>query len=318
MVLPSSSNAVGSALVNKLLTNLSLNYVPDSESYISEQLLPSQNVVQWSGLIGQYGKEHLIIENTLAGGDTPYPRVTSVSRLSQSYQLKRHGLSQVISEETFANVESPFEPRRDATIALTTRLWLGKERSLASTLTDTAVITQNVTLAGTDQYSDYANSDPIGDFRTAREAINASVCVPPDTAIVPWEVWNTLRYHPALVDNIKYVTNASGGVTEAQLADAMGVRRILMPRSCYNSAKEGQTPVLSPTWGKDIVFCVAPASPQIMQTTLGYRFQFGTPRRVFNKVVDNPPNSEMILVDDTYQQVLTEVNAAYLIKDAVA
>jgi hypothetical protein len=39
---------------------------------------------------------------------------------------------------------------------------------------------------------------------------------------------------------------------------------------------------------------------------------------VFKNAIDNPPNATEIIVLDRYQQLLSSVNAAYLIKDAVA
>ena len=305
------------AQVNKLLTNISNKIVP--EGYISEMILPVVQVKQSTGLLGAYGTSHLRIETSITGGKNKYPRVDTRQYSTQTYTIQKHGLSDIVTEEDKVNVEQPFDAEVDTTNELTTKLWLGKEKGLADSITSTSVITNNVTLAGTDQYSDYANSDPLGDFAAARNSVYTSVGLPPDTAIMSWQVWNTLRYHPDLLVNLGYNYNRPGGLSLDEVAKALDVRRVLIGTAIYESAEEGQTSSLAPVWGKHIVFAVAPMSAAKGQVSLGYRFQqFGGPRRVFKNAVDNPPNATEILVDDSYQQLISTADAAYLIRNAIA
>lgn len=259
------------ALVDKFLTNVSNKITP--QGYVSEEILPLINVQQYSGKIGKYGNDHLRIVNTLTGGKNEYPRVQTDVRSSDSYYIETHGLSDVVTDEDYRNVELPFDAERDSAVNLTTRLWLGKEKSLADTLGDMAIITQNVTLAGTNQYNDFTNSDPLGDFIDARNAIYASVGTAPDTVIMSWGVANTLRYHPALVRSLGYADNRVGQLTNDDLARALlpGIPngRVLVGGAIYNSAKQGQADVLAPVWGKNIIFAVAPRNATIMQVSLG-------------------------------------------------
>lgn len=305
------------AQVDKLLTGISNKIVP--EDYISEEILPMVQVVQSSGLLGAYGNNHLRIETTITGGKNEYPRVDTRQYSTQQYFIQKHGLSDIISEEDFANVEAPFDAELDTTDELVTKLWLGKEKSLADTLTDTAIITQNVTLSGTDQYSDYTNSDPLADFATARSTIYGATGKVPDTAIMSWDVWNVLRYHPAFLESLGYNRMRPGGLTVEEVATSMDVKRLLIGKAVYNSAKEGQADAIAPVWGKHIIFAVAPMTAAKRQISLGYRFQqFGGPRRVHKFPVQDPPNAKKILVDDSYEQLISNASAGYLIKDAIA
>lgn len=305
------------AQVDKLLTNLSNKIVP--LNYISEQILPLVNVVQSSGLIGSYGNSHLRIESDVTGGKNKYPQVQTRVYETQVYNITKHGLSDIVTEEDIANVESPFDAMSDTTDELTTKLWLGKEKGLADAITSTSVLTNNVTLSGTDQLSDYVNSDPLDAFSDARNAIYNKVGGAPDTAIMSWETWQKLRYHPKIVRALGFADNRPGGLQESELASVLEVKRLLIGAAVYNSAKEGQADSIAPVWGKDIVFAVCPQSSAKRQVSLGYRFQqFGAPRRVFKNKIDNPPNATEILVDDSYQQLISQANAGYLIKDAIA
>lgn len=306
------------AIVDKLLTDVSQAYVP--QGYISEMLLPQLNVVQKSGKIGKYGLDFLRILNTVMGGRGGARRIDSLTRASDTYSVDSHGLEDVVTEDDYDNVEKPFDAERDSVLALMTALWLGKEKSLADALTDTATITQNVTLSGTSQFSDYTNSDPIGVTNTAKETIRANSGMPPNVALMDWKVANKLRYHPKILEALGFSLNRAGQLSDAELASALGVKKMLVAEPMYNSAKQGQADSLLPVWGKHIVFAVAPDSAAKMQKTLGYRVQLvgKSARRVYKAPLINPPGSTSVICRDDYDQILTEVKCAYLIKDAVA
>lgn len=306
------------AIVDKLLTNVSQMYIP--EGYISEMVLPVVESKQKTGKLGKYGKDHLRIEHSLAGGRGQYRRVEPIVRSSDSYSIESHGLEGMVTEDDYANVEQPFDAENDEVTGLSSLIWLNKEYALASTLTSTAIVTQNTTLVGTQQFSDYSNSDPIGVFKTARLAVYNGCGLPPNCALMSWEVANTLAYSPQILDALGFAYNRAGQLSEAELAKAMGIEKLLIAKAKYNSAKEGQTDVLASVWSDDIVFFYAPQKAGKYQTSLGYRVALSgqTQKRVFKYAINNPPNATGILCDDSYDFVITNVAAGYLIKDTLA
>ena len=308
------------ARIDKLLVNISRKQ--KLEGTIADEVLTSVNVVQQSGLIGKYDKSHLRIVHDLVGGETPYPQIVASVKDSDRYSLEKHGLKGVVTEEDKKNEEQPFDARKDKTQDLTDKITLGRELALSTTLTDTGVITKNVTLAGTDQFNDYDNSEPLERFNVARASIydNTGQIVEAKGgfAIVPWNVMNQLKFHPALIENIKHTVNMQQGLSLQQLKASMGVDRIMMPWARYNNSKEGQADVLTPIWGKNIVFGYAPRNGSKRIETLGFDIKRRSNVRVFVKAIDDPPNADKILVDIEYDFLLTETDAAYLIKDAIA
>lgn len=306
------------AIVDKLLTNVSQMYVP--EGYISEDVLPVLESKQKTGKIGKYGKDHLRIEHALAGGRSEYRRVEPITRSSDSYSIDTYGLSGLVTEDDYSNVEEPFQAEQDEVIGLSNLIWLNKENALASALTSTSIITQNTTLVGTQQFSDYSNSDPIGVFKTARETVYNGCGLPPNSALMSWEVANTLAYSPQILDSLGYAYNRAGQLSEAELAKAMGVEKLLIAKSKYNSSKEGQTDVLASVWGDAILFYYAPQKAGKYQVSLGYHVKLAGrgSRRVTKYNVNNPPNATGITCDDSYDFVITTVGAGYLIKDVLA
>jgi hypothetical protein len=307
------------ALIDQLLTNVSSAYVPTG--CISDALLPMIKVKQYTGKLGGYGNAHLRIENTIAGGKGKYRIAESIVRNSQLYSIDSHGLEGVVTKRDYANVTEPFDAEKDEVLGLSTILMLSKEKGLADALGSTSIITQNQTLSGTSQFSDYTNSDVISITLAAKKAIRAGCGATANTAIMDYDTAEVLRYHPQLLDVLGFKFSRPGGLVDQELAKALGVSKVFITDAKYNSAKEGQTDVLSNVWGKDLIFAVIPDSAQKMQISLGYnvRLEGGQPRKVYKKGDGiNPPESTQIVVEDEYDQLLSNVNAAYLIKDAIA
>lgn len=306
------------AIVDKLLTNVSSAYVP--QGYVSEAFFPKLSVVQISGLLGKYSNSHIRIQSSLVAGRGQARRVETITRASTTYLIEQHALEGIVTPDDYRNVEKPFDAERDEVMGLSTAIWLGKEKSLADTLADTTVMTQNTTLAGQAQFNDYANSDPIGTFKTARLAIRNGCGLPPNTAVMDWSVFNTLAYHPAILQALGFTHQRAGQLTEQELCKAMGVEKLLVARAVYNNSKEGQSDNLSAVWGKHIVFAVLPDKAMPYQVSLGYyvTLQDSQPRKVYKYPIYNPPASTGIIVQDHFDMLISNASAGYVIKNAIA
>lgn len=271
------------AIVDKLLTNVSSAYVP--KGFICEQVLPTVQSKQYTGLLGKYGTSHLRIENSVKGGRGKYRQIETRVYTTQTYVIEGHGLEGMVTKEDYANVEAPFDAERDEVMGLSTVLWLEKEKALADTLTSTSIITQNVTLSGTSQFNDFGNSDVLGVTTTAQNTILDSTGMLPNLCIMDVKLWKVLRYHPQLLDALGFKWDRPGGLKEDEMAKALGVDQVLFGNARYESAKEGQTSSLAPVWGKHMVFAIAPAKAEIMQKSVGYllRPTGSEPRKVYKE-----------------------------------
>ena len=306
------------AVQDPLLSNVSNQLL--TSGFIADSLFPSIPVMQSTGKLGSYGKDHLRIEQNLAGGQGQYRRVVPNVRTTTGYSIEGHGLEGMVTKYDYKNVQQPFEAEQDEVIGLTSLLQVEKEYSLAATLADTAVLTSNTTLSGSSQLSDYSNSDPIGVFSTARASVKNGCGLQADTAFMDSRVADKLRFHPAILDALGFKENRPGGLTDEELAKAMYVKRVLVADCDYNSAKEGQTDSLAAIWGKHIWFGVLPMVAMKRQVSAGYKVVFAgeAPRKVYKYSVNNPPESTGILVEDNYDMLLSNVSAMYLIKSAIA
>lgn len=305
-------------IVDKLLGNVSNQYMPPG--YISELIFPKLPVKESSGLLGGYGQQHLRIQTTLMVGKSGARRVETVARVDQNYRVQDHGLEDIVTKADFRNVEKPYDARRDKTEGLTTAMWLGKEIGLASVLTSTAVLTQNTTLAGNDQFSDYVNSDPVSVIKDAQLAVYNGCGKSPNAAFMPWPVFQTMRYSPQVLESLGYRENRVGKIRFEELKDFLEVDELFVADVKFNSAAEGQADSLTDVWNKDIVMFVRPARPGLRQLSLGYNIHHmgEQAREVQRTKLHNPPKSESIIVTDAYDLLVSDAKCGFLIKNAIA
>ena len=308
------------AVVNQLLTDVSNKIqTPDM---IADEILPTKKVDKMTGLIGSYGTEHLRIQQTISAGENGFPLVESATYNTNTYSIEAHGLKDFVYPADYANVDKPFNAEKDKTSILTTNLKLGREKALADVLTDTSVMTNNVTLSGNDQYNnrDHADSTPIEDFSTARTSIYEKVGAVPNYVTMSWHVWNKLKYHQQLLAELGYKENRKGGLSMQELADVLEVEKILIGKALYNSGKKGQAKNLQPVWNKDILFYVRPATPSVEQMSLGYKLTLKNkkPFQTYKYAHNEPAGSSKLVCENYYDDYIQDVDAGYLIKNAVA
>lgn len=307
------------AIVDKLLTNVS--NMKKTQGHICELLLPELQVKQRTGKLAGYGQNHLRIVNSIKRGRGKYRQVEAVVRTQTSYEIEGHGLEGMVTREDYDNVEAPYDAEKDETDAITSILLQEKEYICSQALSDAAVLTQNTTLSGGDQFSDYNNSDPLGVALIARAAVRAGCGQVANAAWCDESVADVLRFHPQILDALGFKFARPGGLSDEELAKAFKVKKFYVAEAMYQSANEGQTAAaLAPLWGKHFWFGVIPDAPAKGQTSLGYRLALSgqAPRKVRKWPINNPPDSTAVLVEDEYDFFITDVGAAYFIQNAIA
>ena len=307
------------AINDKLLTNVSLGLFQADMDYISESVLPTLKVAQNTGKIGSYGKSHLRILNSVMGGKGMAPRIHTSALSSSSYLIESHGLEDVITKDDYRNFEAPFDAESDSVKFLMSLIWLGKEKALADSLMSTSVITNYTTLSGTNQFSDYNNSSPLDKFKTARTTVRANSGKVPNSVVMDWKVFETLRYHPEILENLGFTKQRAGQMSASEMASAMDVQNLFVGKAVYNSSVEGQSDSLAAIWGTGILFYYAPSAPTLRDQSLGFLIESTSgARKVYKYSVNNPPEANAIIVQNDYDQLVTDVNCAYLIDAAIA
>lgn len=307
------------ALVDVPLSNVSNMMKPTG--LIAETLLTPLSVKQTTGTLGKYGKGHLRVVDSRVVGRGAAPRVQLITRdITERYQMEKHALEGLVTEEDYRNVTDPFKAEEDETMALTLNLELGKEVGLAGNLANPSVITSGVTLSGTAQFNDTANSDPLGVADDAVDAIIAKTGKSPNVAIMDKLVFLRLRRHPQIWTRLGYTYNQSGSLSVQNVAEALTVNRLMIAEGFYNASREGQADNIQRIWGPHLWFAYIEDSAAPYQTTGGYylTYEGKQPREVTTWPVMNPKGAKAIYTEDAYCMLISDPDCFYLVQNAIA
>lgn len=176
------------------------------------------------------------------------------------------------------------------------------------------------TLAGTSQFSDYANSDPISEIK---QGMQKTLIFPPNTLAMGRDVWTALSSHPKLVNAVKGNVTSAGIITREQFVELFsgeGISRLLIGDAWYNTARPGQQRSLSRAWGKHIAMLhLNPmASAEAGDITWGMTAEYGG--RLSGRIEDPDvglQGGQRIRVGERVKELIIAKDVGYLIQNAV-
>lgn len=300
-------------VIDPALSNVSVKYT--NESFIADLIFPTLKVSKQTGKYYIYDKSNLRRDNSNRAAGSPSNEIDFGLSLSGVFSCDDHALKGFVADEIQDQAEAALNPLIDETETITEKLMLDRENALATLITNSANITQYVTLSGTTQWSDYSNSDPIGDVRTGRTTIHTNTFKKPNTMVMGKQVFDMLIEHPAIIERIKY--SQLGVVTAELLARVFQVEKILVGEAGQNTAAEGQTDSLSYVWGKHVVLAYINPKIGLKSLTLGITFTYAM-RQVKRWRDEDREGTYVRIGQDNYVQKLIAAACGYLIKDAVA
>lgn len=245
---------------------------------IGEALFPSVPVDKQSDKYYVINKaDWLRLPDTTVRGPGQPPRRVEFSVSSDSYFAPNYALSGSNPFESLANADRAIRLRQRTANFVTTVLRRAKEQRIASQVTSISNLGSGVALTGTGKWSDYANSDPIATVNTGQAFIRGVTGFTANVAVIDYDSMITLRRHPILLDMYKYTQG--GQVTEAQIAEAFRVQRILVADAIKENAKEGGTSSMTNIWGNFCgLFHVEPATTMEDVMTFGQSFRWTNPQ----------------------------------------
>lgn len=279
-------------------------------------LFPAVPVAVSGGKVIEFDKAAFRLYNTLRAPGSATKRIT-FGYQGKPYSLENHALEAAV----------PREHLRDASmvpgIDLGSRAVNNVMRVESLVLeNDQATIARNltnydanhkVTLSGTAQWNDYANSDPIGDVKAGREAVRSSTGVYPNVIEISALVMAKLSEHPNILDKIKYTQR--GVVTAELLAILFEVDRVVIGKAIGFADDDTTIEV----WGKDVVMAYVPTNPSGMEEpSYGYTYTMQGHPAVEVPYWDPNSKSWIYGVANERDPVLSGIASGFIIKNAVA
>ena len=302
--------------VDPMLTNVAISY--ENDAYIAKMIFPELPVSKQSGKHFVYDRARFRNNDTLRGQGSNSNEITLAITTGTAYYAEDHAVKQFVSDEDVDNAMTPTSPFIDATENGTDTLMVAREVELAGMLADTAVLTQNTTLSGTSQWSDYTNSDPIGNIRTGMQTVHAAIGKDPNVLILGKQVYDKLVDHPAFTERVKY--SQLGVMTPELLARIVGVEKVIIGGAHKTNSAEGQTETTTYIWGKHAILAyVAPRiAPKMITLGLTYTWKTMKVERLRGSDEEDRKGTYVRVGDEYYDQKLVTAAAGYLIKNAVA
>jgi hypothetical protein len=303
--------------VDPQLTNILLAYT--NKDFIADRILPTvPNLKDETGVIASLGNAHLrIYDSRRALYDESDHRMEFTISNDKSYKIEYYDLEVYLPDRLASQLQLPFNAKRDSSISLRQAIMLEREAGIAALMTSTSILTNNTTLSGTSQYTDFVNSSPEDDFETARTSIHSKTGREANSVYMSRAVFNTLKRHPFFLNLVKGVKILSGKVLTEQIKDFFEVDDVIIGKAIYISTNEGQTETKSVLWGDDVVFFYKPSAPSLFEPSFGYCFKLqGNDLRVDIRRHEKDLG-DIIRTMYAYQDKVLDVDAAYLIKDAI-
>lgn len=298
-------------VVDPVLSNVSKAY--SNEMYVADMLFPSFQTAKETGKYYQYDKAKFRRNTTKRAAGAKSNEV-EYGLSTASFTTEDHALKEKTPWEIIRQADSALNPEMDATENITEQLQIDKEIALATSMADTAIMTANTTLSGTSQWSDYTNSDPLGDVKTGRQTVQKAIGRKPNTLVLSQEVFDILIEHTDIVEKIKY--SQLGVATEELLARLFSVSKVIVAAAIYETATEGATSSMGYIWGKHAWLAYIAPAARLRSITLGFTFKYED--RKVKKWDDVDAEARYVRANENYTQKFVAVEAAYLIKNAVA
>lgn len=299
-------------VIDPALSNVSIKYT--NAGFIADMILPVVKVSKQTGKYYIYDKSNLRIDNTNRAAGSGANEV-DFGLTTASFSCDDHALKGFVADEIQDQAEAALNPLIDETETITEKLMLDRENNAATLLTTSSNFTNTSALSGTSQWSDYSNSDPIGDVRLARAAVHAATFKKANTMILGKQVFDYLSEHPQVIERVKY--SALGVVTEELLARIFQVEKVIVGEAGKNTANEGQTDALSYVWGKNVIVAYIAPKVGLKTVTLGVTFEYGS-REVKRWRDEDREGTYVRVGKDNYAHKLVSETAGYLFRTVVA
>jgi len=266
----------GDVHVNAPLTNISVAFIQDERNFIADKVFPTVPVQKQSDRYFVYGREDFFRDEAeerapgteSAGGDYSIDN-------TPTYYCREYGFHKDIDDGERTNSDNPLKPDEDATIFVTQKMLIRRERSWAANYFTTgkwgANLNGGASGGGGDfvYWDDYDHSDPITDIETRKDTI-ALTGFKPNTLVLGAQVFTKLKSHPKILDRVKYTQR--GVITEEILAALFGIDRVLVPYAVVNVAAKNKTGSYQFIHGKHALLVYAAPNPGIKVPSGGYTF----------------------------------------------
>ena len=255
------------------LSNVAINYRP--AGFIADEIFPVVPVPKQSDTYVIYEQADLFRrENTKrsrgAEANKIHARVSSASFYCENFALKAD-----VTVEDRANADPIFvrQFEEGRVMRLQDALFLDWEIRVANQVTSSSNVGSSAAVSSA--WTDYTNSDPMGDIWIAVDNVEVATGYRPNHILFSGTAWRNFRRNVNVIDKATSPGVSGGGLypSAAQIEDLLEMK-VLVGNAWYNSGEEGQSMNLGQVWGDHVVAYYAPEQASIEAPSFGYYFRW--------------------------------------------
>lgn len=261
--------------IDALLSNVAMNYRP--AGMIADMVFPSVPVQKQSDYYPIFTRaDALRIEDTNRAPGTEAHAITrSIS--SDTYFCDNYALRYPVTIEDKANADPVFVQNliNGRVEFIMDKLMLDWENRIASLCTNTANVGSSAAVAS--GWTDYDNSDALGDIHTAIDNVKDSTGLSPNRIVFGEAAWRNFRRNTAVRNLINGTNNGGGYANVQQVSNLLEVPGILIGGAYKNTGNEAQSESLSQVWGDNVLIYYSAERPSVDRPSFGYSFRWSAP-----------------------------------------
>jgi hypothetical protein len=319
--MPSPSSA--EVNYNQILTNISIAYT--NQTYVADQIFPLVPVAAQSGIVPKYNQSHWFRDTAqLRAPGTRSVRGGFKVDITDTYYTPRFSFGFELPDEVrdTAAVTGSFNLDRDSVNFVTEKGYLRREVAFAADFFKAGVWTDKAGVTDFPQWNDYGTSNPLIDIEGMRDDMEALIGREPNTLLLGKQAWVQLKWHPDLIDTIKYTQR---GVMSADLFGSLiEIPRILIGRTIRTSSAEGLAEASTTyvrIFGKSALMTYVPSAPSLMSPAAGYTFvwnRVANALQYIKRMRDEEAEFDIIEMSSYFDQKLTARGAGTFMANVVA
>lgn len=246
------------------------------------------------------------------------PNEVSFSATEETDSTVDFGLDDLIPQSDIDNAPENYDPLGKSVEQISNLIELGREVRVANLVFNAAnyAAGSQQTLAGVNQFSDFANSDPIGVLMDALD----NMVMRGNIMTIGRQAYSILSRHPDIVKAAHGNSGDKGVAHRQAIIELFELEDILVGEARINSAKKGQAANLQRAWGKHISLQYRDV---MADTRTGMTFaltaQHGT--RVAGTKEDSDiglRGGQRVRAGESVKELITANDLAFFIQNAVA
>lgn len=274
------NNPTAAALhIDTLLTDMAIGYGTDlATTYVADRVCTLTPVTKQSDKYPVWNKGDFYRSEMDVRGDAARSKGSGQRMSTDSYWAEVYALHTTLSDRQRSNADVDVEGakvrylmnqtklKRDIIYAancFTSGVWSG--------FSDQTGVAAGPAANQFIQWSDYTNSDPIGDITDQVVDLEVAAGIPNVRlmAVCNRYVFEKLRHHPDMLDRIKYTAGVErpAQITPQAMAAVLGIDELVIAKAGQNTAAEGQTASMSRVFGNSFLLQYKADSPDDMTPT---------------------------------------------------